>query len=185
MNVLAVIPARGGSKGMPGKNLVPIYGIPLLAHTINSALSSAFVQRVVVSTDDKKIASVAETYGAEVVLRPPDISEDDSPSELALLHVLDHLRQIEDFCPDLLVFLQCTSPLTLPEDIDGTIRALVSDEADTSLSVVPFHYFLWKTGPNGNAIGINHDKNIRQMRQERESHYLESGAVYVMRTEGF
>jgi CMP-N-acetylneuraminic acid synthetase len=84
-----------------------------------------------------------------------------------------------------LVFLQCTSPLTLPEDINGTIKALVNEGADSALSVSPFHYFLWKKNPDGSAIGINHDKSQRLLRQEQDLQCIETGAVYAMKANGF
>lgn len=180
-NTLAIIPARGGSKGIPRKNVLPIAGKPLLAHTIDAALVSRCVTRTVVSTDDPEIADVAQRYGAEVVTRPDELSGDMASSEAALLHVLDTLRQRDGYVPDLVVFLQCTSPLTVAEDIDGTVNALLNEGADTALAVAPFHYFLW----NPDGTGINHDKRVRQMRQERAPQYLETGAVYVMKTAGF
>jgi len=184
MNTLAIIPARGGSKGIPHKNIRPLAGLPLIAHNIQQALQSRYVNRLVVSTDDAEIAAAARQYGAEVVWRPAEISGDSASSETALLHTLDHLSQVDVYRPELLVFLQCTSPLTLAEDIDGTIQALLDQGADTALAVIPFHYFLWREA-GGDAVGINHDKSIRPLRQEREAQYLETGAVYVMRVEGF
>jgi len=185
METLAIIPARGGSKGIPRKNLRPLAGKPLIAHNLEQAQKSRLVNRVIVSTDDAEIGAVAQQYGAEVVWRPEEISGDSASSESALLHVLDTLRQTEGYEPDLLAFLQCTSPLTLAEDIDGTLQALLDNQADTALAVIPFHYFLWKPGSQGNAEGINHDKRIRPLRQEREPQYLETGAVYAMRVPGF
>ncbi|NIS68784.1 MAG: HAD hydrolase family protein [Proteobacteria bacterium] len=106
-------------------------------------------------------------------------------SESALMHVLEHLSQTENYEPDLLVLLQCTSPLTAPEDIEGTIRALIHEDADSALAVAPFYDFLWKYDNARNAIGINHDKKQRQRRQDRDPQFIETGAVYVMRTKGF
>lgn len=189
MKYLAIIPARGGSKGIPRKNIRPLAGKPLLAYNIDAAHSSRYIQRVVVSTDDPEIAQVAQQYGAEVVWRPAEISGDTASSESALLHTLETLREQDTYTPDVLVFLQCTSPLTLAEDIDGTITALLEQQADTALAVIPFHYFLWKPGQDDldqpDAIGINHHKAVRPLRQEREPQYLETGAVYVMRVPGF
>jgi CMP-N-acetylneuraminic acid synthetase len=105
--------------------------------------------------------------------------------ESAPIPLLLSLHENEGYSPDLLVFLQCTSPLTLPEDIDGTVQVLFDQEADSSLAVTPFHYFLWRWDVNGDAIGVNHDKRVRPLRQERDLQYLETGAVYVMRTKGF
>ena len=184
MNCLAIIPARGGSKGIPRKNVRPLAGQPLIAYNIQQALRSRFVNRLVVSTDDAEIASVAQGYGAQVVWRPAEISGDTASSESALLHVLETLREQEGYQPDILVFLQCTSPLTLAEDIDGTVGALLDQDADSALAVIPFHYFLWRqTGDD--ATGINHDKAVRPLRQQREPQYLETGAVYVTRVPGF
>ncbi len=185
LHCLAVIPARGGSKGIPRKNVRPLAGKPLIAYNIEQARLARTVERVIVSTDDAEIGEIARQYGAEVVWRPAEISGDSASSESALLHVLESLRETEGYRPDVLVFLQCTSPLTLAEDIDGTVQALLEAQADTALAVTPFHYFLWKPQPDGDAVGINHNKGYRQLRQEREPQYLETGAVYVMRVPGF
>ncbi len=189
MECLAIIPTRGGSKGIPRKNIRSLAGKPLIAYNIEQALRSRWINRLVVSTDDPEIGAVAQAYGAQVIWRPAQISGDSASSEAALLHTLETLDQDEGYQPDLLVFLQCTSPLTLAEDIDGTIQALLDQGADTSLAVIPFHYFLWRQVENemgaADASGINHDKNIRPLRQEREPQYLETGAVYVMRVDGF
>lgn len=182
---LAIIPARGGSKGVPRKNILPICGKPLIGWTIDAAKTAKNINRVVVSTDDTEIASVAEHFGADVVWRPEEISGDSASSEEALLHVLEHLDNSEDYRPELVIFLQCTSPLTIAKDIDGTIEAMLEAQADTALSTTPFHYFLWKQNPQKNAVGINHDKCIRQLRQERETQLLETGAVYVMNARKF
>ncbi len=185
MNSLAIIPARGGSKGIPRKNVCSLAGKPLIAHIIECALQSEKITRVIVSTDDPEIAAVSRQYGAEVVWRPAEISGDTASSEVALLHVLEHLKTTENYQPDLIVFLQCTSPLTAPEDIDGTVQVLLDEGADSAFTVTPFHYFLWNKNQSGEAVGINHDKRVRSMRQEREPQYVETGAVYAMRTEGF
>lgn len=185
VNTLAIIPARGGSKGVPRKNLRYLCGMPLVAWSIEAARRSTAVTRVVVSTDDHEISTVARRYGAEVVMRPPELASDTATSESALLHVLEHLRRAESYSPDLVVFLQCTSPLTLPEDIDGTVGTLIQHQADTCLSVVPFHHFLWSADSPEGATGINHDKSVRLRRQDMQPQYLETGAIYVMRTEGF
>ena len=160
-------------------------GLPLIAHTIGQARLARGVDRVIVSTDDPEIGDLSGQYGAEVVWRPLELSGDSASSESALLYTLDHLRRTEGTEPDLLTFLQCTSPLTLAEDIDGTLQALLAAGADSALAVTPFHYFLWQPTEDGGAIGINHDKRVRPLRQEREPQYRETGAIYVMRTPGF
>ena len=184
MSTLAIIPARGGSKGIPRKNLALLCGKPLIGWTIESARQSHSVDRVAVSTDDPEIGYVADNLGAEVVWRPAKISGDAASSEDALLHCLEHFKTTQDYQPHTTVFLQCTSPLTLAEDIDGTIEALRGGRADTALAVVDFHYFLWKQ-TNGQLEGVNHEKSVRLLRQQREVDYLEAGAIYVMKTSGF
>jgi N-acylneuraminate cytidylyltransferase len=185
MKVLAVIPARGGSKGIPRKNLCSVAGKPLIVRAIENAHKAKSVTRVVVSTDDEEIGSVVREHAAEVVTRPAEISGDDASSEAALLHALEFLREKEAYEPDILVFLQCTAPLTLPEDIDGTVKVLVGQAADSALAVAPFHAFLWERADNGNAVGINHQKEKRALRQQLRPQFIEAGSVYVMRTAGF
>lgn len=183
--VLAIIPARGGSKGVPRKNVLPLGGVPLVARTIQAAFASAATSRVVVSTDDEEIADVARAFGADVVVRPPELASDISSSEDALLHVLDEMRASESYEPDLVVFLQCTSPFTVGADIDGTIDVLEAEGAESAFAASRSHGFLWRRGADGSALGVNHDPAMRAMRQQREAEFLESGAVYVMRTAGF
>lgn len=184
-NSIAIIPARGGSKGIPRKNLSLLAGKPLISHIIGTAQLAKTVDRIVVSTDDNEIAKVSRKFGAEVVMRPTDLSDDKASSESALIHVLDVLEKNENYKPDLIIFLQCTSPLTLPEDIDGTVRTLIDSNADSALAVTPFHYFLWGQNNDGYGVGINHDKNVRLLRQQNNQQYLETGAVYVMRQSEF
>ncbi len=181
---LCIIPARGGSKGIPRKNVRHLAGKPLLAYSIEAARHTPSINRIMVSTDDPEIAEVARRYGAEVIWRPAEISGDTATSESALLHALELLQRTEGYEPDLLVFMQCTSPLTLALDIQGTIDALLTDKADSALAVTPFHYFLWRQDKDG-VVGINHDKSFRPRRQDREQQFLETGAVYVMRSAGF
>jgi N-acylneuraminate cytidylyltransferase len=185
MEILCIIPARGGSKGIPKKNISPLSGKPLIAYTIENAKNSEAINRVVVSTDDDEIAQVSKKYGAEIVWRPSELSSDTAASEDALLHTLSHYEKSEGYYPDILVFLQCTSPLTLPEDIDSTVLAMIEEKADSALAVSSFHYFLWEKSPDGNASGINHDKSVRHLRQDRKPQYIETGAIYVMRADGF
>ena len=178
---LALIPARGGSKGIPGKNLMPVGGIPLVGRSIRAALDSAGVTRVVVSTDDQDIASVSRAHGADVVMRPTDIAGDNASSESALLHALDVLSATGPLEPRL-VFLQCTSPFTSGEQIDRVLEALDQSGVNSAFSVAPWHGFLWRS----DGRGINHDpQQPRQRRQDLEPAFLETGAIYAMRTEAF
>ena len=170
---------------MPGKNIRPLAGKPLIEYSIRAANEAKFVTRTIVSTDDKMIANISIRSGAEVVMRPSELAGDTAASELALIHVLDTLAENENYQPDLVVFLQCTSPLTLPEDIDGIISELLTNDADSALSAAPFHHFLWKSTEEGSAVGINHDFRARLMRQNLDQEYLENGAIYVFKTPEF
>lgn len=184
MSIYAVIPARGGSKGIEDKNLREVGGKSLIRLSVEMALAASCIDRVFVSTDCEKIAAAAVQAGAVVIDRPVELSGDQASSETALLHAIEWWKENEFGEPQNIVFLQCTSPLTLPEDIDGTFQAMADANADSALSVAPFHYFVWHNTPDG-AVGVNHDKQKRQLRQDREPEFLESGAVYVMNTRGF
>lgn len=185
MTCVAIIPARGGSKAIPRKNLYPLAGLPLVAHSIVAARAAARVDRVVVSTDDAEISGIARQYCAEVISRPAEISGDLVSSELSLLHVLETLERNENYLPELVCFLQCTAPLTTASDIDGGIDLLEHEEADSLLTVTPFYHFIWRRDDKGRPYGVNHDMFVRQVRQKQEPQYLETGAFYVMRTDGF
>lgn len=142
--VVAVIPARGGSKGVPAKNLAPVGGVPLVARAVRECLAAELVTNVVVSTDDHAIAAAARESGAEVVLRPAAIAGDTATSEAAVLHALDAHEAKHGVAVDVVLLVQCTSPFILREDIDGVARAVVEHGADTALTVAPFHGFIWR-----------------------------------------
>ena len=178
---LAVIPARGGSKGIPGKNLQHVGGLSLVARSVRAALDSRKVERVVVSTDDDAIALEAQSHGAEVVRRPAAIAGDTASSESALLHALDTLEQ-QGPLPPQLVFLQCTSPFTSGGQIDRVLEALEDPKINSAFAVMPWHGFLWRN----DGRGINHDpQQPRQRRQDLEPAFLETGAIYAMATPAF
>lgn len=137
MEILGIIPARGGSKSIPGKNLAMLAGKPLLAYACSAAAASVRITRVIVSTDDEKIAAVALACGAEVpFLRPAELADDDTPALPVILHALAYLEKEEHYVPDIVVYLQPTSPLRRAEHIDGTIEVLMKSDADSAVSVV-------------------------------------------------
>ncbi|MGJ5753775.1 YrbI family 3-deoxy-D-manno-octulosonate 8-phosphate phosphatase [Streptomyces puniciscabiei] len=142
--VLAVIPARGGSKGVPAKNLAPVGGIPLVARAVRECRAARLVTDVVVSTDDQAIAAAAREAGAEVVLRPAAIAGDTATSEAAVLHAMDAHEALHGAAVDAVLLVQCTSPFIVREDIDGVASAVIEDGADTALTVAPFHGFVWR-----------------------------------------
>ena len=163
---------------MPRKNVRALCGKPLIAWAIEAARSAETVGRVVVSTDDPEIAAVSIRFGAEVVRRPTELSGDQASSESALLHALEALGVDKG----VLAFLQCTSPLTLPCDVDNTVRALAS--ADSAFTAVPGHRFMW-TLSSGEALPMGHEKGYRPRRQELETRFTEIGAVYAVRIPAF
>ena len=182
---IAIIPARGGSKGIPHKNIRPVGGVPLVARSIRAALASTAVSCVYVSTDDPEIAQVATSYGAKVIMRPATISGDAASSEDALLHALDTLETC-GCVPETLVFLQCTSPFTTPEAIDSVVAALDNPSYAMAFSAVEDHGFLWGISSDGSGHGINHNHTLpRKRRQELPKQLRETGAVYVMRVKAF
>jgi N-acylneuraminate cytidylyltransferase len=177
MTTVAIVPARGGSKGIPGKNLQVIGSRSLLVRTVEAASGADHVDEVVVSTDDAAIAVAAIAAGAEVVERPPELAEDTSTSESALLHAAGHLNLADD---DVIVFLQCTSPFTSGADIDQLVDPVVEGRADATFTAVPFHGFVWRV-EDGGAVGANHDAATRPRRQDRPAQWLETGAGYAFR----
>lgn len=185
MTIPAIIPARGGSKGLPRKNVLDLAGQPLITHTIRAALEASSIGRVLVSTDDDEIAAVATAAGAEVIHRPADLASDTASSESALLHALDSAYPDAADQPEAFVFLQCTSPLTAPEDIDALVEAMEREQADSAFLATRFYHFLWRPEDDGTYAGINHDHAIRQRRQDRPAEYLETGAGYAMKLAGF
>jgi CMP-N-acetylneuraminic acid synthetase len=136
MKILAIIPARGGSKGIPRKNLYPLAGKPLIAYSIAAAQASRMIDRVLVSTDADEIAAVSRGLGAEVRMRPAGLAADDTPTRDVLQHVVMELAQ-EGYRPDAILTLQPTSPLRVARHIDEAARLFASDpDADSLVSCV-------------------------------------------------
>lgn len=138
-----------------------------------------------VSTDDAEIAEVAVRFGAGVVMRPADIAGDTATSESAVVHALEELGRRGEGPHDFVMMIQCTSPLTSAQDLDGVVEALESDGADSAFLAVPFHHFLWRREADRSAAGVNHAGAKRKRRQDLEPQFLENGAAYLMRTEAF
>ncbi|PZE54680.1 hypothetical protein DEJ24_15560 [Curtobacterium sp. MCPF17_001] len=182
--VLAVIPARAGSKGIPGKNLRQVAGRTLVARAVRAALAAASVDEVVVSTDGDAIAAEAVAAGARVVRRPADLSGDQASSESALLHALDTVATGHD-APEVLLFLQATSPFIDPADLDRAVARVLDGAADSVLAAAPSHAFLWRVTEDGSALAVNHDAATRPRRQDRAPEYRETGAFYAVRVVAF
>lgn len=136
-HILAIIPARGGSKGLPGKNILPLAGYPLMAYSIEAALAAPSVTRVIVSTDSEEIADVARRYGAEVpFVRPADHAQDHSLDLDVFVHALEWLHENENYAPDLVVQLRPTSPVRYVADIENCIAKMLANEDADSLRIV-------------------------------------------------
>ena len=181
LKTIAIIPARGGSKGIPGKNVRMIAGKPLLAHSIIHAKQTPAVTRVIVSTDDEEIAAVAREWGAEAIPRPAEISGDTASSESALFHALDWLLTTEHYEPELVVFLQATSPIRAPGDIQRAIETLKREGADSLFSACQVEGFTWRLA-GGAVAPVNYDPVKRPLRQElKEEIWEENGSFYVFK----
>jgi N-acylneuraminate cytidylyltransferase len=154
MSAVAFIFARGGSKGLPGKNVRPLLGKPLLAWSVEHALAVKRIERVIVSTDSEEIAAVARRYGAEVpFMRPPELAQDDTPEWLAWRHALEQVRKTAGRLPDAMVSVPATAPLRLPLDIENCLDEYERNDSDIVITVTDAHrspYFnMVKRKPDG------------------------------------
>ena len=183
--VVAVLLARGGSKGISGKNLRRVGRNSLVARSVLAAREASRVAAVYVSTDDAAIAREAAAFGARIIDRPADISGDTASSESGWLHALGPIRN--DFPNvDRLVFLQCTSPFTTGADIEGCLDVMEAHDAACALSVLEDHSFLWRWSEDGSGTGVNHDEKVqRPRRQDLAPAFKENGAIYCVRVADF
>lgn len=181
---VAIIPARGGSKQVPRKNLRRVGGVPLVVRAIRAVSDAPGIDLVVVSTDDEEIAAVSAAAGARIIRRPAEISGDTASSESAILHALDELENQGERC-DVVAFLQATSPFIPSDALGAAVDHVRSGRADSVFSAHETYGFLWRRNPDGAAIALNHTAARRPRRQDREPHHLETGAFYVFRADGF
>ncbi|PZQ91940.1 MAG: acylneuraminate cytidylyltransferase [Leifsonia xyli] len=188
--VVAIIPVRGGSRGVPRKNLRRVGGVPLVVRAVETALAVNSIDRVVVTTDDAEIGALARSHGAEIVNRPTELAGDTASSESAIDHALGVLagRGVE---VGTIVFIQATSPFIEPADIDDAVERVRTGTADVVFSAVPSWGFLWRpvaadqADAVGSVTGVNHDPAHRPRRQDRTPEYLETGAFYVLDAAGY
>jgi len=184
---LAIIPARGGSKGIPGKNLKPTAGKPLIAWTVETALAATSLARVIVSTDSLEIAEVARRHGAEVpFMRPSDLAQDDTPGIEPVLHATLWLEENEGYRPDLIMLLQPTSPLRISEDIDRAIELIHEKSGDAIVSVTPAEahpYWMKQIDGSGRIKDFIKLEQPIDRRQDLPEVYVLNGAIYLARYE--
>lgn len=188
MNVLGIIPARGGSKSIPRKNLALLAGRPLVDYTIDAARDAEVVTRFLVSTDDGEIGIHCRELGVEVVNRPDSLATDTVPTESVIAHVLEYLRDREKYQPDWAVLLQPTSPLRTAADIDRAYALMLEQDASGALSVYepPGNpYKALTVDDAGRLKGLVDDRAPFTRRQDRPLVYYPNGAIYIFRADEF
>jgi len=178
---LAIIPARGGSKRLPRKNVLDLNGKPLIAWSIEAGLQSKYIDKVIVSSDDDEILEASKKYGAETIKRPNELASDTATTFDTLKHTIDNIEKY-----DYIILLQATSPLRNEKHIDKAIELLESKEADAIVSVCEMdHSPLWSnTLPLDNSmIGFLKDAILNKRSQDLEKYFRLNGAIYICKTE--
>jgi len=182
---VAIVPARGGSKGIPRKNVIDFCGHPLIAWTIAAARRCAAIDAVYVSTDDAEIANASRRYGAQVIDRPPELAGDRATSESALLHAAAAIEGQTGRKPDRIVFLQATSPLRESAELDGALAQFAAEGLDSLFCAsVPEDMLFWRQDESG-LTSVNYDYVSRKRRQDMatpEMLLVETGSFYITRT---
>lgn len=181
--IVALIPARGGSKGIPGKNLIDFCGKPLLAWSIEQAKRAEGISSVWVTSDSPEILQVAEKYGARAIRRPAVLSGDTATSESAWLHAMDEIEKQGEVI-ELVVAMQATSPLREPEDLDRGIRDLKTQGLDSLFSCAKLEdFYIWERSSSGALSSLNYDYKNRKRRQDVAQQYVENGSFYIFKPE--
>lgn len=177
--ILGIIPARGGSKGLPGKNIKPLLGRPLVGWTIDSCAKSKHLDQFVLSSDDLEIMEVAKSMGCEVPFRrPSELAQDDTPGAAPVLHALEELPGF-----DYVALLQPTSPLRSAEDIDRAIEKAIDNKVSSCVSVTPAKPAKWYVALDESDKIMVDPRAIDKTRQSAEENYMFNGAIYVVSVE--
>jgi CMP-N-acetylneuraminic acid synthetase len=184
-NIVGIIPARSGSKRLPHKNIRILVDKPLIAYTIEAALKSKYINRVIVSTDDDKISRISKNYGAEIIVRPKKLAEDDTPMVFVLRHAIECLEKKENYRADAIVLLQPTSPLRTSYETDMAIKKFLITNADlvVSVSETKNHPFWSFRMDNDKLIPFIDDGLKITRRQDLPKIYVANGTMYVMSRE--
>jgi len=187
LTTIAIIPARGGSKSIPNKNIVKIAGKPLIQYTIDAARSSKLVDKVVVSSDSEEILNISEVLGAECVQRPGELAQDTTPTAPVIGHVISYFANQNQYF-DQIVLLQPTSPLRTSQDIDDALSLLQKTQKSNLISVVepailPHKCFV--VDDDGFLRGVVDDESPFMRRQDLPQTYYPNGAIYIFETQEF
>jgi CMP-N,N'-diacetyllegionaminic acid synthase len=185
LKILSIIPARGGSKGIPMKNIKKIANKPLIAYTIDASLNSKVVDKTIVSTDNEKIANIAKKYGAEIITRPKKLSTDKMALEPVVEHVLEELNKFQNYEPDLILILQNTSPLRNSKHVREAIQLFLEKKYDSMLSGFSLHTFLWKKKKDSFFSPVSYNPKNRPNRQDMNKQFFENGAIFISTYDAF
>tara|TARA_B110000438_G_scaffold258470_1_gene267200 strand:- start:1857 stop:2534 length:678 start_codon:yes stop_codon:yes gene_type:complete len=181
--ITAFIPARGGSKGLPGKNIKHFANKPLIIHSIEFALSSEYIDEIIVSTDDEKIAEISLKAGAKIIKRPEKYSHDTATTESAIEHYLNEYAKK----PEIIVLLQPTSPHRPQGSLDFALKYFKKNKFDSLLSITPTHKFFWRLKEDKTTYAeYNYlDRPMRQNIKNEDIRYIENGSLYIFTTSNF
>lgn len=176
--VISIILARGGSKGIPNKNILDFAGVPLVGWSIIQSLSSALIDDVYLSSDSDQILEIGKRFNANCIKRPFEFATDSARSEEAVKHALDQINEEIE----IVIMLEPTAPLRKIDDLDNSIRYFREKKLDSCFSGATLQDFLiWKKNSEGKLIGVNHDYKKQGPRQEREPDFVENGAIYMFK----
>jgi len=181
LKIVSIIPARGGSKGLPGKNIIDLGEKPLIAWTIEASLKSKYITNTITSSDDDKILEIATHFGSEILKRPDELSLDTTPSEPVVEHVLKNIANIEEY--DYLILLQPTSPLRAEKEIDKAFELLIEKKASALISTKEIDNKILKAFKNNESEyleGITNNEYPFMRRQNLPSVYMPNGAIYIV-----
>lgn len=187
MEVLAIIPARGGSKGIPGKNIKILGNRPLIDYTIKASHNSKYITRTILSTEDQEIKRTAISCGCEVLERPAELAKDETMTIDVMIDVVETLERVESYSPEVVILLQATCPLRDENQIDEAFEIFLNKDCDSVFAAKPngLTHARWRENHDGTYQAL-YDYRTRPRRQDIHRHYnlwCETGSVYIVRTD--